>query len=59
MVRNKVISYGHIINEIFGDRVEEWIVNIGLQFHSKPHMIKYFKDGLIQNINLRDESLSS
>ena len=59
LIKHKVISTGGRINEIFRDKVKEWIENIVLEVHNNPHAIKYFKDKMIQSISSRDESLSS
>ena len=58
-MKNKVISTGKKTNKIFRDKVEEWIENIGLEVHNNPHAINYFRDGIIPNISLKDENLSS
>ena len=37
--------------------VEKWIDDISVELHYNPHVIKYFKDGMLQSIGLKDESL--
>ncbi|KAL1818248.1 hypothetical protein ACET3Z_013117 [Daucus carota] len=58
VVKNKIIATGEKYNEVFRDKVVEWLTNISVEIHDNPPVIKYFKDKMIQSIGLKDEALS-
>ena len=58
VVKNKIIATGEKYNEVFRDKVVEWLTNISVETHDNPPVIKYFKDKMIQSIGLKDEALS-
>ena len=47
LVRNKIISIDEKHNEVFRDMVEKRIVDMSVEVHFYPPVIKYFKDGML------------
>lgn len=48
VIKNEIICIGSQANIIFRARVEEWIEDVGMEVHSKPHQIIYFNNGLFR-----------
>ena len=60
MLKRKVIDKGpeRFVNELLRDSLIFFMEEIRVDAHLSPHMVKYFKAGIMHHLNLDDESLS-
>ena len=59
-MKGKVIGEGsgRYVNELLRDQLIFFLEEIGVEAHSSPAIVKYFKAGIMHHLSLDDESLS-
>ena len=60
VMKSKVIGdgSGRHVNELLRDQLIFYLEEIGVEAHTSPAMVKYFKAGIMHHLSLDDESLS-
>ena len=57
VLKKKINQRGPKVNELLRDMITRWMEDVGVEVHNNPAMVKYFKDDLLQHMNIEDVSL--
>ena len=59
VLKKKINERGPKVNELLRDMITRWMKDVGIEVHNNPAMVKYYKDDMLQHMNIEDVSLDS
>ena len=59
VLKKKINQRGPKVNELLRDMLTRWMEDVGVEVHNNPAMVKYYKDDMLQHMNIEDVSLDS
>ena len=57
MLKKKIHERGPKVDELLRDMITRWMEDVGIKVHNNPAMVKYYKDDMLQHMNIEDVSL--
>ena len=59
MLKKQINQRGPKVNELLRDILSRWMEDVDVEVHNNPAMVNYFKDDMLQHMNIKDVSIDS